>query len=415
MRARRAAIVIALLALFVALDACGIYVAFTSRYPGANDFYPRWRGARAFWLEGLNPYSDEVTLLIQEGIYGRPARPDEDPGSFVYPFYTVFLIAPLTVLPYAWAEALWLALLQVALLASVLLTLRFLRWSLPSWLLALTAVWSLLFYHGARALLLGQFAVMVFLAVAVTLWALHRGQESLAGISLALSTVKPQMTFLLIPFLLLWGLRRRRWAFLCYFLGAMALLVGLSFLLMPSWFGDFLIQVIRYPSYTPIGSPIWIISHYYFPSLGVAGELALSALLLVWLFYLWFEYLWKGGIEGEAFYWTVGMTLVVTNLVALRTATTNYVVLYMPLLWALKRVCGRSRRGAWALASFYCLSVAALWPLFLLTVRDKCEHPIMYLPLPFALLIALFIMRPKMAEFDPGIAPGSGHSQKQVG
>jgi len=58
---------------------------FTSRFPGANDFFSRWEGARVFWQKGLSPYSREATLSIQIGMYGRPARPDEDQVLFAYP------------------------------------------------------------------------------------------------------------------------------------------------------------------------------------------------------------------------------------------------------------------------------------------------------------------------------------------
>ncbi|HJX38843.1 MAG TPA: hypothetical protein VJ714_09590, partial [Anaerolineae bacterium] len=40
------------------------YQTFTSQVPGGNDFYPRWRGARALIVEGRDPYSADVTLQI---------------------------------------------------------------------------------------------------------------------------------------------------------------------------------------------------------------------------------------------------------------------------------------------------------------------------------------------------------------
>ena len=100
---REVTLVVLLLAMLFALDVYAVHSVFASRYPGANDFYSRWKGAELFWKEGLDPYSEEATLAIQEGIYGRPARLDEDPGPFAYPFYTVFLLAPLAPLSYPWA------------------------------------------------------------------------------------------------------------------------------------------------------------------------------------------------------------------------------------------------------------------------------------------------------------------------
>jgi hypothetical protein len=62
------------------------------------------------------------------------------------------------------------------------------------------------------------------------------------------------------------------------------------------------------------------------------------------------------------------MTLIVTNLIVLRTATTNFVVLYIPLFFALKVATDRLPGRHGLLASFYILSTIGLWVLFIKTV-----------------------------------------------
>ena len=81
------------LAIVAALIVWGVgiwstYTLFTMLHTGGNDFYPRWVGGCALLREGLNPYSEAVTLRIQEGMYGRPAWPDEDQVAFAYPLYS---------------------------------------------------------------------------------------------------------------------------------------------------------------------------------------------------------------------------------------------------------------------------------------------------------------------------------------
>ena len=398
---RELIVVVLLLCLLFALDVYAVHSVFTSRYPGANDFYSRWKGAELFWREGLDPYSDEATLAIQEGIYGRPAQPDEDPGPFAYPFYTVFLLAPLAPLSYAWAEAIWLVILQFSLISGVLLCLGLVDWRLPRWLVVLTALWAVAFYHSARTLFLGQFAGLVFLWTAGALLALKTRRDVVAGILLALTTIKPQMSFLLIPALLIWGVGRRRWRFLGSFGGTMALLLGVSFVVLPTWLSEFVAQVLRYPSYTAIGSPVWIVAHHYLPWLGTPGEVAISAILLL---YLLIECWRLPRVEAgsERFLWLAGLVLLITNLVALRTATTNYVVLYIPLYFALQVAADRSRRAHLWLTLFYVLSGAALWVLFLATVTGDYEHPIMYLPLPLGLLLFLVWARAALPRGPDG-------------
>jgi len=393
-----------LLAVLVATgDVCATHDLFTSRFPGANDFYPRWRGAQLFWQRGIDPYSEEATLAIQEGIYGRPAQPDEDQVLFAYPFYTVFFMLPLVWLPYSWVHAIWMVFLEFALLAGAFICIDLVGWRLSRWLMGLTALWVLLFYHSARTIFLGQFAAVVFAAAVGVLWCLSKEYDIAAGFLLAVTTLKPQMSVLLIPALLLWGLSRRRWRLLAAFGVSMGVLAGLSFVLVPGWVREFFQQMTLYPSYTAIGSPVWIITRYYFPGLGVAGEVGVSALLLLYALAHW-RYLWGVEVNSRRFWWVIGLTLIVTNLIVTRTATTNYVILYIPLIFALKVVVDRQPRGGWLVALFYGLSTVALWWLFLATVVDRFEHPIVYLPLPLGLQLVFVAGRRWLVSADSGPA-----------
>jgi len=368
------------------------HAVFTSRFPGANDLYPYWRGAQLFWRDGIDPYSDDATLAIQKGIHGRPAHTDEDQNVFVYPFYVVFFLLPLIWLPYAWVQAIWMVFLEFSILAGVSIIIDLLEWRLPKWLMGLTALWALLFYHSARTILLGQFAGVVFLAAVSALWCLNNGHEVAAGIVLAVTTLKPQMSVFLIPALLLWGLSRRRWGLLLGFFISLGILTGISFLMLPGWAVAFLRQVTLYPSYTAIGSPVWIITRYYFPFLGPVGEMGFSILLLLYMFVQW-RRLWGVAIGSKCFYWVLGVTLIVTNVVVIRTATTNYVIMYVPLFLALKAAVDRLPYGRWFLALFYVASIVAMWWLFVTTVAGRFENPILYLPLSFGLLLVFLTWR----------------------
>jgi hypothetical protein len=389
-----------LLLVLAAATVVATHALFTSRFPGANDFYSRWGGARAFWTQGLSPYSDEASAQIEIGIYGRRALPDEDPGPFAYPFYTVFIIAPLAFLPYEWAEAVWLTVLLFSLVGGVIGAMRLAGWRPGPPLLALTLLWAVLFYPSARAILLGQFAVPIFALTVGVLLALKARRDLLAGALLALTTIKPQMVFLIVPFIVMWAVARRRWRIVIGAGAAMLLLAGVSFVLEPAWLRDFVNQMLRYPSYTAIGSPVWIMTRYYLPALGAPGEIVLSLAFLAWALAMWARALRRP--DWSVFFWTAGVTLIVTNLIALRTATTNYVILFIPLLHTLATAGRRwPRRGAWAIAGIEIALLVGLWALFLLTVVGKFEHPSVYLPLPLGLALVLAGWRRPLEQGAP--------------
>ncbi|MCA9971772.1 MAG: DUF2029 domain-containing protein [Anaerolineales bacterium] len=386
------------LALLFGLAVVGVHAAFTSQVAGANDFFPRWVGAQLFWQQGIDPYSQTATEAIQRQMYGGElARPDQDQVLFVYPFYTLFLLLPLTWLPlaYAWIQAIWLVTLMACLVGGMLLLLRLVRWPrLPAWLLASLLLWSLLFYNNARTLILGQFAAVVFVCLVASLLALRSGHDLTAGALLALTTIKPQMVFLLIPALLLWAAWQRRWRFVAGFGGAMALLAGASFLLLPGWLGGFIAQLRAYPGYTITPSPLRFLTEYFFPWLGRPVEIGAAVLLVGWMLWGWWR-LRRETAVSPTLLLTLGLTLLVGNMVVVRTATTNYLPLYIPLFVALRYAAVRLRHGSAWVAAFVWLSIVALWWLFLATVQGDLEHPIMYLPLPLGLLALLLAWRPK--------------------
>jgi hypothetical protein len=397
MSAQRLFLILVVTALLVA-NVVATHNALTAPYPGHNDFMSRWEGARSYWIDGLNPYGDEASLNIQMRIYGRVVVEGEDPGYFAYPFYTVFVVAPLVYVDYAWASAVWMVLLEVCLIGAFLLLLNLYGWKPSPLLLALLLLWTLIDYYGSRGLILGQPGLLVYALEVVTVWGLLRGGEKntstfniVAGIALAFSTIKPQMGYLFVPFLLFWGLRTRRWWFVGAFGVTFGVLMGTSFVLLPSWLSDWLRQLGNYSSYTALGSPVWIVMQYYF-NLGTIGEWALSLPLYGLMLWAWYTVLLQN--KQERLLWTIVLTLTVTHLVAPRTATPHYVVFTMALVFYFREISKRYRKNdsLWIVLIVGALFVGT-WIHALTTVVNKFEHPTVYLPLPFAMLILLWLTR----------------------
>lgn len=380
------AVLVAGLFLFLALDSYATYTFFTSRYPGANDFYARWQPLHTWLLDGRDPYSDAATRDTQIGMYGRPSGPND--SNFYYPLYSVlFFGLPALIAPYAWASAVWLTILEASLLALTVLSIAWGRWRSPPAILVLTLVFAMLWYHSARTLILGQFAAIEALLLVGALLAARSGHNTWAGLLLALSTTKPQMAVLLIPGLLLWSASLRRWSLIGWFLIGMAVLVGGSFLALPSWLAEWLAQITSYTDNTSVRGPVALLSDMVLPGAGPWPEYLIDAVIVVYLFWSW----WQARADtGRRFIWAGALTLVVTNLVAVRTATTNYVMM-MPALFLLFATAQQAwgRRG-WAVIVLVEVALfVGLWALFFGTVNGTAEQPLMFLPLPFILLAGL--------------------------
>jgi len=386
-------LLVAVIVAFVA-DVIFTHNAFTARFPGGNDSVPRYVGAQAWFFERLSPYSDEVTDRAQKIIYGRLAKPEEDKQRFAYPFYVIFFYLPLTFFTWDWAQAIGIVALEFALVAVTIFSLRLYRWSPPPLVLAFTVLWTIIFYHGTRTILLVQFAGIAALLIVLGLWAIKERRDVLGGIALALASAKPQMLFLILPLVGLWSLFNKRWRLAASLTITMLVLLSISFALLPSWLFDMQTQLADYTNYTHIGSPINILTTTVFPLLDPTVEWGMIGILLAWLLWEWWQV--KRDQDSARLDWVIALTLIITNMIVTRTATTNYVMMLPALFYMFKVMADRfgAKANVWIVMTELILFIG-IWMLFALTVKGRDEQWQVYLPLPLSLLAAMIVFRPK--------------------
>jgi Glycosyltransferase family 87 len=222
-----------------------------------SDLYPRWLGARELLLHGRNPYSAEITSEIQKGYYGRPldsARPDDpkDQQGFAYPVYVVFLLAPTVNLPFDTVQTSFRWLLVGLAAGSILLWLAVLRWKAPPETVLMLVVLVLGWWPMVQGFKLQQLSLLVAGLLAVSGACVVGGWFLLAGGLLALATIKPQLTWPLVLWLLLWAASdwRSRRRFVFGFGLVMLLLLGGAELLLPGWLRMFVEAIRQYHQYT---------------------------------------------------------------------------------------------------------------------------------------------------------------------
>lgn len=366
---------------------------FAVQNPGGNDFLARWMGARKWLMEGISPYDEQVSLATQEIIYGHPAdvSQGEDKNHFVYPLTSMIFFGPFGLLEYLPARAIWMTVLELSLAALAIIGLRLIRWSISPVRVAVMILFSVLWYHGARTIIIGQFAGIEALLLVGALLLIYTEQDGFAGLLLALSTTKPQMAYLIIPFVLIWGYSNRRFTIYSGFFGSLLVMFLVSLFFIPNWPMQMIWQLMEYPSYTErIGSVISILAGSI-P--GISRQLSIILNVFFWG-YLVVEWLLAWGKDRNWFLWTALMTLVLTNFLVLRTATTNYVMMFPALLLIFKMLEDRwPRAGKWIVWALIALFLVGLWLLFFDTVQGNLEQPAMYLPLPLFCLLGLWWVR----------------------
>lgn len=297
-----------------------------------GDLYPRWVGARDLFLQGKNPYSEQVSHEIQMAYYGHIVTPEEsrsrivDEQRFAYPLYVVFLMQPLIHQDFAtvhlWAP--WV--LGTFAAVSVLFCLGMLDWDLrwsEAAALVLLVLSSPQVVQGIRH---QQLALVVGCLVAAAGWSLHKGWPSAAGVLLAFSTIKPQMTLLLLAWFLLWvlGNWRARWRLVAGFGFTMILLVGGGSFFVRGWLLDFVVGVAAYRKYFPTTSVLRLL-------MGDVLGTIVCALIILWTLY----YGWKNRAAesaAEPFVRVFATVLAVTVITFPLFTPFNQVLLILPAL-----------------------------------------------------------------------------------
>jgi hypothetical protein len=405
---RRKLMLAAAVAVFLLMNAAALYWLLTSRGSYVIwDIHPTLVAAKAV-LKGEDPYSDEVTAEIQRQVYGRPAGPNEDVHAFAYPIYVAYLAVPLALLPLPWAQAVWLALLQLAMLVGLLLTIDVWKW--PQQWLARTGLilWCAVLYPVVWGFLLGQPALLAFAVIVLSVWAIVRGSERLAGMALGLTWIKPQLAFLLFPGVLLWAALRRRRQVWLWAAGTFAVILLLPMMLQPGWVGHFIHRLFEYDQYSPFIPPAVLLARACCaPVANWLGPLIVCLLLGATLWGWWRTI---RSHRPADFLWAVGMTLITTTAVAPQISTVNQVVLVLPIIGLVRQLYSKGRAGWVAALVLLVFWGATLWllswlpPVATATPRYPVEHRVLSPILPSTLAVLWLVARPLLGKESGGLS-----------
>jgi hypothetical protein len=326
-----------------------------------SDLYPRWLGARELLLHRRNPYAPEISREIQAGYYGRPLDPTrpsdpKDQQGFAYPLYVVFYLAPTIRFAFPHVQYVFFWVLVGLTLVSVCMWMRIIDWSPSLWVLLCVMALTLGSLGISQGLKLQQLSLFVAPLIACAVLLLIRERQWLAGFLLAVATIKPQLIWLLLLFLLIWtvGNWRGRWRWLASFLLTMTTLIAASEWLLPGWIPKFLHALVQYQKYTGNVS----IVHELLPkplSWIVEVSVLAAVLYLSWRVRRW-------ATSSDQFRVALATVLAITILILPAFSPYNQALLLPCILLAIQQRKRMWKQGLALRTIWYATAVVLAWP-----------------------------------------------------
>ena len=224
-------------------------------YP--SDLLPPWVATQHL-LHGNNPYGSEATGEIQRRYYGPGVgvgNTSSDQQRFAYPVYTTLLLLPFQQLEFHAVANAARVLLPLLIAGAVLLWTRLFRIASRAETAA-TVFFALASWPVAQGEALQQLGLLAFFFIVCSVYFAASRAYIVAGIILALATMKPQAVLPLFGWFAVWSVAdiRARWKLPFSFVVATLLLVVIGEWQSPGWIVEWAGTVGAYRSYAATGS-----------------------------------------------------------------------------------------------------------------------------------------------------------------
>jgi hypothetical protein len=377
------------LVVIVFLAICAALISANLTLKGGGDFYVHWVGARAFLFDKLDPYQGEVPAKVQQLVYEGSAKAGDEPYILDTPFQILPLYFPFALLSDpTTARALFTLILELALFALAILSLRLTEWEAPRIFTILFIFLAVFSFYSFRAIYEASPILIMGLLYIGILIAFRAELDELAGALLAVSLYYWEVgaPFLFLVFLRVYYEKRSR-VFAGFFMLAFIMFFA-SFLLYPNWIIPFL-RATANNLRADFGFNVRLILVDFFPAQGKA----LGWILTIGLF-LVLGYEWSSARSGDfrRFYWASCLSLAAAPLLGFRTEMEHLAVLVIPLALVFAIVHDRWRRLGSALTILLMSAIFAIpWLLYFLVGTISLK--IIFLFLPLSTLIGLYWIR----------------------
>ena len=360
---------------------------------GGGDYYVHWVGARAFLFDKIDPYGGEVPARVQRLVYEDSAKAGDEPYILDTPFQILLLYFPFSLLSDpTLARAIFTLILELALFALAILSLRLTDWEAPRIFTILFIFFAVFNFYTFRAIYEANPVLILGLLYIGILFALRAELDELTGALMAFSLYYWEVgaPFLFLVFLRVYYEKRTR--VFAGFLMPCFILFFVSFLSYPNWILPFLRATVNNLR-ADFGFNIHTIFIHIWPS---QGQIVAWVFIIALVIFLGYE--WSSARSGDyrRFYWASCLSIAVAPLLGFRTEMEHLAVLVIPLALIFAIVHDRWHRLGDGLAILFMLVIFAIpWTLYLFAVNrfGAIAQEIIFLFLPLSTIIGLYWIR----------------------
>ena len=366
---------------------------FAEKNVGGEGFLIQWLSTRSLVVDGNNPYSAPVTSQIIETVKYENSFVKGNPPRYTSPLYSQVVIFPFALIENnVLAHALWLTAQLISLYIILLVGLKMTSWR-PTWYaFLLFSMLTMFSYHVLIPWLDGGLSIWASLFLVVAFLAIRNNRNEIGGIFLALATIQPQMTILVIIFTLLWVSSQRKITLIVWFLMTLIFISIIGVFLVPDWIMQYLRLLYNFSKNFPSGS-LGMLFRDLWPGLGTQLGWLVTGFSGILLLIEWWLALRK---DFRWFLWTACLTMVVSLWIGIPIIPGNLIGLLLPLILVAAMLTVHWPSGGQWMAILMSL-IVFVWEWALLYFDLSSSEPVMQLnlsiPLPLLLLIGLYWVR----------------------
>lgn len=280
-----------------------------NQYQIRDKFAIRYVAAKQWMGTGASPYAEEVSDLAESILLERQYENINQEDTHLFePVYFILFYLPLSLLKFSIAKAIWMTLIELALIFLVILSIQITGWRLHWLEKVLLILLVLLSYPAVKGILFGDPLIITVFILIFVVYLIQKGHDTSTGLLLAVFAFSSEIAVIFTLFILAWSLSRGMKAVAFTFLAGLATMVVISLLFFGNWFpvwGKAFINL--YPGINWLQTPLMRISNTI-----TGAERQLNLILHIGLIlFMLLEWFGAFGKKGRIFVWKISLTLVI--------------------------------------------------------------------------------------------------------